>query len=261
MPAVHDRSGLRPVAGAGPQGWIELQIKVTGLKGRPFGPRHSREPRQRDQNPRQLFSRKRARGPVRLVRIEEGTTQHDPPRSSGNRRPRRFGNRRRGVGQPSSATRSRKSAASIRTWDRVRPAKGAAATASEATTTADAAVAGPAARRLSMSRDIPGLVETSTNLAVASTARGRVKIVASSRSSWPRPCARSWTRFAPSGNSAAPASPSARLPGVASQHGLAALALCRSTWKQLHGTKARVTAVHAASSAGSSTGGSAAAWT
>ena len=65
----------------------------------------------------------------------------------------------------------------------VRPVEGGDTALPRPRPAAGPPVAGPADGALVMSRDIPGLVETSTNVAVASTADGRVEIVTSSRSS------------------------------------------------------------------------------
>ena len=97
-----------------------------------------------------------------------------------------------------------------------------------------------------MSRDIPGLVETSTNLAVASTADGRAEIVTSSRSSVAPALRKVLDQIRAVGElSGAAVSERNGYPGWQPNMASPLLTLCRSTWKQLHGTEAHVTAVHA----------------
>ena len=67
---LHDRSGLRPVAQRHSAGLDRAGDQRHRTEGRPFGNRHSREPRQRDQDPRRgarahARSRSGAAGPHR----------------------------------------------------------------------------------------------------------------------------------------------------------------------------------------------------
>ena len=85
---------------ASPQGWTELEINVTGLKGGHSGLAIHENRGNAIKILAELLSRTLARGPVRLVRIEGGNKHNAIPReaSAGNRRPGRFGSRRRGIG-------------------------------------------------------------------------------------------------------------------------------------------------------------------
>ncbi|MBN2581331.1 MAG: hypothetical protein JXB10_20285, partial [Pirellulales bacterium] len=99
---------------------------------------------------------------------------------------------------------------------------------------------------LVMSRDLPGLVETSTNVAVASTVEGRVEIITSSRSSVAPALRKVLDQIRAVGELASTAVTERNgYPGWQPDMASPLLALCRSIWQQLHGTEARVTAVHA----------------
>jgi dipeptidase D len=97
-----------------------------------------------------------------------------------------------------------------------------------------------------MSRDLPGLVETSTNVAVAATADGRAEIVTSSRSSVAPALRKVLDQVRAVGElGGAAVSEHSGYPGWQPNMASPLLTLCRSTWKQLHGAEPKVTAVHA----------------
>jgi dipeptidase D len=81
---------------------------------------------------------------------------------------------------------------------------------------------------------------------VASTADGRVEIVTSSRSSVAPACRKVLDQIRAVGElGGTSVSEHGAYPGWQPNMASPLLELCRSTWKQLYGTEARVTAVHA----------------
>ena len=102
---------------ASPQGWTELEINVSGLKGGHSGLAIHENRGNAIKVLADLLSRTLARGPVRLVRIEGGTsTTRSParPTRQSPSRPVRLPSSQ-SWRRPSPVTRSRKSAESIRT--------------------------------------------------------------------------------------------------------------------------------------------------
>jgi dipeptidase D len=89
-------------------------------------------------------------------------------------------------------------------------------------------------------------VETSTNLAVASTGEGRVEIITSSRSSVAQALRRVLDQIRAVGElGGAGVCERNAYPGWQPDMASPLLALGRSTWQQLYGSEAQVTAVHA----------------
>jgi dipeptidase D len=129
----------------------------------------------------------------------------------------------------------------------VRPVEGGRPSASETTTARLVRLLQALPHgALVMSRDIPGLVETSTNLAVASTSDGRCEIVTSSRSSVAPALRKVLDQIRAVGElGGAAVSERNAYPGWQPNMASPLLALCRRAWKQLHGGEARVAAVHA----------------
>ena len=174
--------------------------------------------------------------------------QRDPPRGQrGNRRPGRFG----AVVKELAAAVARDTLQEIGGIDpdlriEVRPIEGRDSSASESTTTRLVRLLQALPHGvLVMSRDLPGLVETSTNLAVASTADGRATIVTSSRSSVAPALRKVLDQVRAVGElSGASVSELHGYPGWQPNMASPLLTMCRSTWKH-YGTEAKVTAVHA----------------
>ena len=148
---LHDRSGLRPVAQRQPAGLDRAGDQCHRTQRRPFGD----SPFTKTAATRSRSSPRCSRARSLAVRcgwfVSRGEqAQRDPPRGQRrHRRPGRFGARRRGVGGGRlPATRSRKSAASIRTCaSRSARSKGASQRLRDHDHAPGAPVAGPAARR------------------------------------------------------------------------------------------------------------------
>jgi len=240
--------GLSP--SAGPQGWTELEISVTGLKGGHSGLLIHENRGNAIKVLAELLARTLARGPLRLVRIEGGNKHNAIPREAS-----------AVIAVPAAAAPSVEELAAAVVRDtlqeigridphlhiEVRSVEGRHPSASETTTTRLVRLLQAVPHgALVMSRDIPGLVETSTNLAVASTTDGRSEIITSSRSSVAPALRKVLDQIRAVGElSGAGVSERNGYPGWQPNMASPLLALCRSTWKQLHGTEAHVTAVHA----------------
>ena len=235
---------------ASPQGWTELQIDVSGLKGGHSGIAIHENRGNSLKVLAEVLARALAHGPLRLVRIEGGNKHNAIPREAS-----------AVISVPAdSATRLQEVATAVcrDTLQEiggvdpdlhidVRPLDGQHPSASPTSTTRLVRLLQALPHgALVMSRDIAGLVETSTNLAVASTAEGRVQITTSSRSSV-APALRKVLDQTRAVGELGGASVSERhgYPGWQPNMASPLLAQCRSTWKQLHGTEPRVTAVHA----------------
>ncbi len=97
-----------------------------------------------------------------------------------------------------------------------------------------------------MSQDIPGLVETSTNLGVVRTGTGAVEIISCSRSSL-APAMRGLldTLHAIARLAGARLEESTGYPGWKPDMASPALAVAQAAYRKLFGERARVTAVHA----------------
>jgi dipeptidase D len=235
---------------ASPRGWIELEINVTGLKGGHSGIAIHENRGNAIKVLAELLARTLARGPLRLVRIEGGNKHNAIPREAS-----------AAIAVPAGSAAAVEELAAAVARDtlqeiggidpdlriEVRPADGRHTSASKASTARLLRLLQALPHgALVMSRDIPGLVETSTNLAVASTADGRVEIITSSRSSVAPALRKVLDQICAVGElSGASVSERNGYPGWQPNMASPLLALCRSTWKQLHGTEARVAAVHA----------------
>jgi dipeptidase D len=263
---------LSPIAT--PQGWTGLEINVTGLKGGHSGITIHENRGDAIKILAEVLARTLAGGkgdsphlperpegccaqmgavpfcPVRLVRIDGGNKHNAIPREASAVIAVPAGSAP--VVTELAVAVARDTLQEIGGIDpglriEVRPAEGRGASASEATTTrlVRLLLALPHGA-LVMSRDIPGLVETSTNLAVASTADGRAEIVTCSRSSVAPALRKVLDQIgAVAELGGAQVSERDAYPGWQPNMASPLLALCRSTWKELHGTEARVTAVHA----------------
>jgi dipeptidase D len=235
---------------ASPQGWTELEITVTGLKGGHSGLAIHENRGNAIKILAELLSRTIARGPVRLVRIEGGNKHNAIPREANAAIAVPAGSA--SVVGESAAAVARDTLQEIGGIDpglriEVRPAEGRHPSASESATARLVRLLQALPHgALSMSRDLPGLVETSTNLAVASTADGRAEIVTSSRSSVAPALRKVLDQIRAVGElSGAGVSERNAYPGWQPNMASPLLTLCRSTWKELHGAEAHVTAVHA----------------
>jgi dipeptidase D len=233
-----------------PQDWTQLEINVTGLKGGHSGLTIHENRGNAIKILADVLSRILARGPARLIHIEGGNKRNAIPREAS-----------AVVAVPAGSTTAVEESAAAAAYDALRdigrndpglrievhPAEGRRASACEATTTRLVQLLQALPHgALVTSRDIPGLVETSTNLGVISTADGRVTIVTSSRSSV-APAMRNvldQIRAVAELGGASVAEHNA-YPGWQPNMASPLLAACRSIWKQLHGTEAHVTAVHA----------------
>jgi dipeptidase D len=235
---------------ASPQDWTELEITVTGLKGGHSGLAIHENRGNAIKIVAELLARILARSPARLVRIEGGNKHNAIPREAS-----------AAIAVPASSTPIVEELAAAVARDTLQEIGGIDpklviefrsvdsphASASEDTTTRLVRLLQALPHgALVMSRDIPGLVETSTNLAVASTSDGRIEVVTSSRSSV-APALRKVLDQTRAVGELGGASVSERngYPGWQPNMASPLLTLCRSTWKQLHGTEAHVTAVHA----------------
>ena len=241
---------------ASPQGWTELEINVTGLKGGHSGLLIHENRGNAIKVLAELLARVIARGPVRLVRIEGGNKHNAIPREASAAIAVPAGS---AAGHPVLRVAEELAAAVARDTLQeiggidpdlrieVRAVEGRHPSATETTTTRLVRLLQALPHgALVMSREIPGMVETSTNLAVASTADGRAEIVTSSRSSVAPALRKVLDQIIAVGElSGASVSERNAYPGWQPNMASPLLALCRSTWKQLHGTEARVTAVHA----------------
>ncbi len=235
---------------ASPQGWTELEINVSGLKGGHSGITIHENRGNALKVLAEVLARTLARGPLRLVRIEGGNKHNAIPREAS-----------AVIAVPAGSAPIVKELAAAVARDtlqeiggidpdlriEVRPIKGRDSSASESTTTRLVRLLQALPHGvLVMSRDLPGLVETSTNLAVASTADGRATIVTSSRSSVAPALRKVLDQVRAVGElSGASVSELHGYPGWQPNMASPLLTMCRSTWKQLHGVEAKVTAVHA----------------
>jgi dipeptidase D len=235
---------------ASPQRWTELEINVTGLKGGHSGLAIHENRGNAIKILAELLARALARGSVRLVRIEGGNKHNAIPREAS-----------AAIAVPARSAAAVKELAVAVARDTLReiggidpdlrievhPADGRHPSASKATTTRLVHLLQALPHgALVMSRDIPGLVETSTNLAVAATTEGRVEIVTSSRSSVAPALRKVLDQIRAVGElGGACVSERNGYPGWQPNMASPLLALCRSIWKELHGSEARVTAVHA----------------
>ena len=235
---------------ASPQGWTELEINVTGLKGGHSGITIHENRGNAIKVLAEVLARTLARGPLRLVRIEGGNKHNAIPREAS-----------AVIAVPAGSAPIVKELAAAVARDtlqeiggidpdlriEVRPIEGRDSSASESTTTRLVRLLQALPHGvLVMSRDLPGLVETSTNLAVASTADGRATIVTSSRSSVAPALRKVLDQVRAVGElSGASVSELHGYPGWQPNMASPLLTMCRSTWKQLHGVEAKVTAVHA----------------
>lgn len=235
---------------ASPQGWTELEITVTGLKGGHSGLTIHENRGNALKVLAELLARTLARGPARLVRIEGGNKHNAIPREA-----------TAVLAMPANSAATVQELAAAVTRDvlmeigktdpglsiTVRPVEGRDPSAAEATTSRLVRLLQALPHgALVMSRDIPGLVETSTNLAVAATADVRVEIVTSSRSSVAPALRKVLDQIhAIAELSGASITERDGYPGWQPNMASPLLALSRETWKKLHGTEAHVTAVHA----------------
>ena len=235
---------------AAPQGWTELEINVTGLKGGHSGLAIHEDRGNAIKILAELLARAIVRGPLRLIRIEGGNKHNAIPREAS-----------AAIAVPAGSVPVVKELAAAVARDtlqeiggidpdlriEVRPAEGRHPSASEATTTRLVRLLQALPHgALVMSRDLPGLVETSTNVAVAATADGRAEIITSSRSSVAPALRKVLDQIRAIGElGGAKVSERNGYPGWQPNLASPLLTLCRSTWKQLYGTEARVTAVHA----------------
>jgi dipeptidase D len=233
-----------------PQGWTELQIDVSGLKGGHSGLTIHENRGNSLKILARLLARILERGPLRLVRIEGGNKHNAIPREASAVISVPAGSAP--IVQELATAVCRDALQEIGGIDpdlhiAVRPLAGPHPSASEAITTRLVRLLlGLPHGALVMSRDIAGLVETSTNLAVAATADGRVQIITSSRSSVASALRNVLDQIRAVGElSGARVSERNGYPGWQPNMASPLLELCRSTWKQLYGTEARVTAVHA----------------
>jgi dipeptidase D len=235
---------------AGPKNWSELEINITGLKGGHSGLAIHENRGNAIKILAELLAGISALGPVRLIRIEGGNKHNAIPREAG-----------AVVAVPPELVSAVKELAATVVRDtlqeiggidpdlriEVHAVEGSHPSASETTTECLIRLLQALPHgALVMSRDLPGLVETSTNVAVASTVDGRVEIVTSSRSSVAPALRKVLNQILAVGELAgAEVSERNGYPGWQPDMASPLLALCRSTWQQLHGTEARVTAVHA----------------
>lgn len=232
------------------QGWRELEINVTGLKGGHSGLAIHENRGNAIKILAELLSRTLARGPLRLVRIEGGNKHNAIPRESS-----------AVIAVPAASVRVVEELAAVVARDtlqeiggidpdlriEVRPIQDGNPSASETATARLVRLLQALPHgALVMSRDIPGLVETSTNLAVASTANGRVEIITSSRSSVAPALRKVLDQIRAVGElGGASVAERNAYPGWQPNMASPLLALGRSIWQQLHGAEAHVTAVHA----------------
>ncbi|MCE5267949.1 MAG: aminoacyl-histidine dipeptidase [Planctomycetaceae bacterium] len=235
---------------ATPQGWTELEITVTGLKGGHSGLTIHENRGNAIKVLVELLSRVAAGGPARLVRIEGGNKHNAIPREA-----------TAVVALPANSAGAVGDLAAAVTSDTlteigaidpglrivVRPVDGQGPSASEATTVRLVRLLQALPHgALVMSRDIAGLVETSSNLAVVATADGRVEITTSTRSSVAPALRKVLDQIrAVAELSGASISERDGYPGWQPNMASPLLALCRTAWKELHGAEAHVTAVHA----------------
>ncbi len=233
---------------ATPKGWTELEINVSGLKGGHSGLAIHENRGNAIKILAELLAHLLAQGPARLVRIEGGNKHNAIPREAS-----------AAVAVPAAAAVKELAAAVARDTLQeiggidpdlrieVRAVEGNHASAAEATTTRLVRLLQALPHGgLVMSRDLPGLVETSTNVAVAATADGRAEIITSSRSSVAPALRKVLDQIRAIGElGGAKVSERNGYPGWQPNMASPLLTLCRSTWKELHGTDARVTAVHA----------------
>ncbi len=236
--------------GATPPGWTGLEISVTGLKGGHSGLAIHENRGNAIKILAEVLARALAAGPVRLVRIEGGNKHNAIPREASAEI----------VLQADAAARLTEIAAAVvrdvlqESGDidpdlqiKVSPIKASATSASaDATTSLVQLLVAIPHGALVMSRALPGLVETSTNLAVISTNDSRAEIVTSSRSSVAPALRKVLDQICAIGELAG-ASVSERngYPGWQPNMASPLLSFCRGAWKELHGTDAHVTAVHA----------------
>jgi dipeptidase D len=235
---------------ATPQGWTELEINVTGLKGGHSGLAIHENRGNAIKILAELLSRILAGGPLRLVRVEGGNKHNAIPREAS-----------AAIAVPAGSVAIVEELAAVVARDtlqeiggidpdlriEVRPAEEGRTSASETATARLVRLLQALPHgALVMSRDLQGLVETSTNVAVAATADGRVDIVTSSRSSVAPALRKVLDQIRAIGElSGASVSERNGYPGWQPNMASPLLELCRSTWKQLHGGEAHVTAVHA----------------
>jgi dipeptidase D len=236
--------------GEGPQGWSELAIDVRGLKGGHSGIAIHENRGNALKILAEVLARMLARGPLRLVRIEGGNKHNAIPREAGAVLSAPAGSA--AVAQELAAAVCRDTLQEIGPLDpglqiEVRAFDGRRPSAAPATTARLVRMLQALPHGvLVMSRDIAGLVETSTNLAVAATAGGRVQITTSSRSSVAPALRKVLDQVCAVGElGGAEVSERHGYPGWQPNMASPLLALCRSTWKQLYGSEPRVTAVHA----------------
>ena len=234
---------------ASPPGWTELAINVTGLKGGHSGLAIHENRGNAIKVLAELIARTLARGPLRLVRIEGGNKHNAIPREANAviAVPAGSAASLRSWRRPSSVTRCRKSAASIRTCaSRSVRSKGATQAPPRPRPAPGAPVASLAARRAGHEPRHP---RPGRDLDESRRGRDRRRpgrdqqlqpfLGGPGVAQGPR------ADSAPSESLAAPASRAHAYPGWQPNMASPLLALCRSTWKQLHGTEAHVTAVHA----------------
>jgi dipeptidase D len=234
----------------GPLGWDELEVHVTGLKGGHSGLAIHENRGNAIKILVELLARTLARGPARLIRIEGGNKHNAIPREATAAIAVAAGSAP--IVAELAAEVVRDTLQEIGSIDpelhiEVHPAAGGGTSASEATTAGLVRLLQALPHgALVMSRDIPGLVETSTNLAVATTAGGRCEIVTSSRSSVAPALRKVLDQIRAVGElGGAGVAERNGYPGWQPNMNSPLLALCRSTWMQLHGSEAHVTAVHA----------------
>ncbi|MEN6450511.1 MAG: beta-Ala-His dipeptidase [Thermoguttaceae bacterium] len=235
---------------ASPRDWTQLDITVTGLKGGHSGLTIHENRGNALKVLADLLGRVLAQGPMRLVRIEGGNKHNAIPREAN-----------ASVAMPAGSTSVVKELAAAVVHDtlqeigridpgvriEVRQAEDCGVSASEETTRRLVRMLQAIPHgALVMSRDIPGLVETSSNLAVVSTADGRVEMVTSSRSSV-APALRKVLDQIHAIAELGGASLSERdgYPGWQPNMASPLVSLGRSLWKELHGADPHVTAVHA----------------
>lgn len=236
--------------GATPQGWTGLEINVTGLKGGHSGLAIHENRGNAIKILADVLGRILAAGSVRLVRIEGGNKHNAIPREAS-----------AAIVLPADAAASVAEIAAAVVRDvlqesgdidpdlriNVSPIEASATSASaEATASLVRLLIALPHGALVMSRALPGLVETSTNLAVISTSDSRAEIVTSSRSSVAPALRKVLDQLRAIGDLAgATVSERGAYPGWQPNMASPLLAFCRDAWKELHGTDAHVTAVHA----------------
>jgi dipeptidase D len=237
-------------ASESPPGWTEREINVAGLKGGHSGLAIHENRGNAIKILAEVLAAILARGPLRLVRIEGGNKHNAIPREASAVIAVPAGSAP--IVEEVAAAVARSALREIGGIDldlriEVRPVEGRDRSASETATTRLVRLLQALPHgALVMSRDLPGLVETSTNVAVASTADGRVEIVSSSRSSVAPALRKVLDQIRAIGElGGASVSEHGAYPGWQPNMASPLLTLCRSTWEQLHGAAPRVTAVHA----------------